>query len=119
MINAAGTVVDTQSYANDASEYSVTFTPEASGEYTFSVRAIRRNETDKAGAETKTLSFTLPLVAPTITGAFNTMIVAIFGQDKEAQEKFKEQHDLQDTRVESATTHNAVIRNKSSDSSEE
>lgn len=55
----------------------------------------------------------------TITGAFNTMIVAIFGQDKEAQEKFKEQHDLQETRVESATSHNAVIRNKSSDSSEE
>ena len=71
MLDAKGTVVETQSYGTDSTEYAVTFTPGASGTYTFAVKAIRKDETDKAGVATKELAFVLPLVAPTIEGAFN------------------------------------------------
>jgi len=40
-----------------------------SGQYTFSIVATRENETDKAGAETKTFAFLLPLAAPVISSA--------------------------------------------------
>ena len=40
MKNAAGTVVATENYAKDAAEGVVTFTPAASGDYTFTITAI-------------------------------------------------------------------------------
>lgn len=42
MKNAAGTVVATENYAKDAAEGVVTFTPAASGDYTFTITAARK-----------------------------------------------------------------------------
>ena len=71
MTDAEGNEVATKNSLAEKSVHVLSFAPEASGTYTFTVKAIRDGEEDKVGAETKTFEFTLPLVAPTITGAFN------------------------------------------------
>ena len=68
MINADGEVAATQNAATNGTEHSVSFTPAASGTYTFSVKAIRADEEDKQGAETKSCEFVLPLTKPVIKG---------------------------------------------------
>ena len=71
MMDAEGKEVATKSSSAEKTEHVLSFVPEASGTYTFAAKAIREEEEDKAAAETKKFDFTLPLVAPTITGAFN------------------------------------------------
>ena len=68
MINADGEVAATQNAATKGTEHSVSFTPAASGTYTFSVKAIRADEEDKQGTETKSCEFVLPLTKPVIKG---------------------------------------------------
>lgn len=71
MTDAAGKEIATRNSSAEKEEHVLKFEPDASGTYTFSVKIVREGEEDKAGAETKKIDFVLPLVAPTITGAFN------------------------------------------------
>lgn len=71
MMDAEGKEVATKSSSAEKTEHVLSFVPEASGTYTFTAKVVRENETDKTAVETKSFDFTLPLVAPTITGAFN------------------------------------------------
>ncbi len=47
---------------------SVTFTPASTGEYSFTIKAVRENETDKAG-NSMNGNFVLPLATPSVTSA--------------------------------------------------
>ena len=88
MSNEAGDVVDTQSYAKDTTGASVTFTPDASGTYTFAIKAVRDGETDKTGAETKSISFVLPLEKAVIGSVYskgNGSIAVEWSAVKEAE----------------------------------
>ena len=68
MLNEAGEVVATQNAATNGTEHSMKFIPAASGTYAFAVKAIRADEEDKQGAETKSCEFILPLTQPVIKG---------------------------------------------------
>lgn len=69
MKNAAGTVVATENYAKDAAEGVVTFTPAASGDYTFTITAARKDEADKTGTDKEFKGFELPLAKPSFQSA--------------------------------------------------
>lgn len=69
MKNAAGTVVATENYAKDATEGVVTFTPAASGDYTFTITAARKDEADKTGTDKEFKGFELPLAKPSFQSA--------------------------------------------------
>ena len=71
MTDEAGKEVASESYAKDTTGASVTFTPSASGKYTFSIRAVRDGGADKTGAETKTADFVLPLATSAIGSIYN------------------------------------------------
>ena len=71
MTTADGSEVASVSSAKEATEHTLTFKPENSGTYTFSVKAIREGEEDKVGAETMVYDFILPLATPNIKGAYN------------------------------------------------
>ena len=71
MTDEAGKEVASESYAKDTTGASVTFTPSASGKYTFSIKAVRDGEADKTGAETKTADFVLPLATSAIGSIYN------------------------------------------------
>ena len=71
MTDEAGKEVTSESYAKDTTGASVTFTPSASGKYTFSIKAVRDGEADKTGAETKTADFVLPLATSAIGSIYN------------------------------------------------
>ena len=69
MKNTAGTVVATENYAKDATEGVVTFTPAASGDYTFTITAARKDEADKTGTDKEFKGFELPLAKPSFQSA--------------------------------------------------
>ena len=71
MTDEAGKEVASESYAKDTTGANVTFTPSASGKYTFSIKAVRDGEADKTGAETKTADFVLPLATSAIGSIYN------------------------------------------------
>ena len=71
MTDEAGKEVASESYAKDTTGASVTFTPSASGKYTFSIKAVRDGGADKIGAETKTADFVLPLATSAIGSIYN------------------------------------------------
>ena len=71
MTDEAGKEVASESYAKDTTGASVTFTPSASGKYTFSIKAVRDGRADKTGAETKTADFVLPLATSAIGSIYN------------------------------------------------
>ena len=71
MTDEAGKEVASESYAKDTTGESVTFTPSASGKYTFSIKAVRDGGADKTGAETKTADFVLPLATSAIGSIYN------------------------------------------------
>ncbi len=81
MIDARGNVVDTQ--INGAKNYTakepvaeVTFTPTASGEYTFIARLVRSGEKDKTSAESKAAAFVLPMGHAVIASVTNKCAAA-------------------------------------------
>ena len=71
MTDESGKEVASESYAKDTTGASVTFTPSASGKYTFSIKAVRDGGADKTGAETKTADFVLPLATSAIGSIYN------------------------------------------------
>ena len=71
MTDEAGKEVASEVYSSSTTGASVTFTPSASGKYTFSIKAVRDGEADKTGAETKTADFVLPLATSAIGSIYN------------------------------------------------
>ena len=71
MTDAEGKEIASKNSLAEKSEHVLSFKPEASGIYTFAVKAIRDGEEDKVGAETMTVDFVLPLAIPNIKGAYN------------------------------------------------
>lgn len=65
MVDASGNVIDTQKSIAEKTEHTRTFTPSASGTYTFKVSLEREGELAKTGANVS-YSYTLPLAKPTI-----------------------------------------------------
>ena len=87
MKEEAGTVVKTQSVAKDGKDFAVTFTPENSGKYVFSVVATRDGEENKAAENTLDVDFALVLATPVISSATskgNNSVEVIWGAVKEA-----------------------------------
>lgn len=87
MKDEAGTVVKTQSVAKDGKDFTVTFTPENSGKYVFSVVATRDGEENKAAENTLDVDFALVLATPVISSATskgNNSVEVIWGAVKEA-----------------------------------
>ena len=85
MIGADGTVIDTKT-GTDSSK-PITFSPSASGSYSFKIVAKRADCEDKAGNTTDALSFVLPLAAPSIesaTSVGNGSINVVWGAVAEA-----------------------------------
>ena len=85
MLGADGTVIDTKT-GSDSSK-PITFTPSASGNYSFKIVAKRADCEDKAGNTTDALSFVLPLAAPSIesaTSVGNGSINVVWGAVAEA-----------------------------------
>ena len=68
--DAAGAEVASKSYAAESTSGSVSFTFSDSGTYTFSIKAIRENETDKAGTDVK-FDYVLPLGKSSINLAYS------------------------------------------------
>lgn len=74
-------------YAKDGSTGFVTFTPEKSGDYTFTITAAREAEV-KAGVDYELLGFVLPLTIPSIVSAVsagNGSVAITWNEVKEAQ----------------------------------
>lgn len=87
MKDEAGTVVKTQSVAKDGKDFTVTFTPENSGKYVFSVVATRDGEENKAAENTLDVDFALVLATLVISSATskgNNSVEVIWGAVKEA-----------------------------------
>ena len=71
MTDAESNEIASRNSLAEKTEHVLSFAPEASGTYTFAVKAIREGEEDKVGVETKTFDFVLPLTTPNIKGAYN------------------------------------------------
>lgn len=63
MLDATGDELENKSSGDNGSSHTLTFTPAATGTYSFKAVLSRKDETDKESAA-KTFSFTLPLAAP-------------------------------------------------------
>lgn len=88
MTDKDGNVVATKKTSNEKAPQTVTFTPEASGAYTFEVRGIRENEEDKVSADTKEFTFSLPLTKPVIATATSIgggSVEIVWNEVKEAE----------------------------------
>lgn len=87
MYDKDGKELASESAASDGTEGSVSFAPEASGEYTFKVTALREGEKDKEVTSEKT-AFVLPLKTPGIssaTSAGNGKVDVVWGAVDEAE----------------------------------
>ncbi|MBQ7943402.1 MAG: hypothetical protein IJ326_04995, partial [Lachnospiraceae bacterium] len=71
MTDAEGNEIASRNSLAEKTEHTLSFEPENSGAYTFSVKAIRDGEEDKVAAQTMTVEFVLPLTTPNIKGAYN------------------------------------------------
>ncbi len=71
MSDAEGKELETQNSSAEAAEHTKTFTPGASGTYTFTAKLVREGETDKTTAQGTEFKFSLPLTAPNIKGVYN------------------------------------------------
>lgn len=71
MTDAEGKEVDSANSLAEKNEHVLTLTPEASGTYTLSVKAIRDGEADKVCEKNVTVDFVLPLEAPYVSSATN------------------------------------------------
>lgn len=71
MLNEAGDIVDTISYATESEEGSVEFEPDESGNYTFVAILRRSGALGKTSNQTEAVAFVLPMKAPRIIGVEN------------------------------------------------
>lgn len=62
---------EVESFKSTKSDATLTWTPEASGNYMFYISAQRENESDKVGAAGSYANFVLPLKTPVISLAYN------------------------------------------------
>ena len=105
MSEAEGSVIGTAKSSKEGNEAVVSFTPAASGTYTFTVKAIRDGEEDKTG-NSMNADFVLPLTAPKISSATNVGKGAMaleWSEVKEA-EKYVVTVEGTDNKTESTTT---------------
>ena len=87
MYNAEGNAVTSKRSIAEKTEHTLTFTPDASGEYTFTAVLSREEEEDKT-SESVSTSFILPLKAPYIYSATSTgggKINVVWGAVTEAE----------------------------------
>ena len=105
MSDAEGSVIGTAKSSKEGNEAVVSFTPAASGTYTFTVKAIRDGEEDKAGNSMNT-DFVLPLTAPKISSATNVGkgAVALEWSEVKEAEKYVVTVEGTDNKTESTTT---------------
>lgn len=105
MSDAEGSVIGTAKSSKEGNKAVVSFTPAASGTYTFTVKAIRDGEEDKAG-NSMNAYFVLPLTAPKISSATNVgkgAVALVWSEVKEA-EKYVVTVEGTDNKTESTTT---------------
>lgn len=105
MSDAEGSVIGTAKSSKEGNEAVVSFTPAASGTYTFTVKAIRDGEEDKAG-NSMNADFVLPLTAPKISSATNVGkgAVALEWSEVKEAEKYVVTVEGTDNKTESTTT---------------
>lgn len=105
MSDAEGSVIGTAKSSKEGNEAAVSFTPAASGTYTFTVKAIRDGEEDKAG-NSMNADFVLPLTAPKISSATNVGkgAVALEWSEVKEAEKYVVTVEETDNKTESTTT---------------
>mgnify|MGYP001722768213 FL=1 len=105
MSDAEGSVIGTAKSSKEGNEAVVIFTPAASGTYTFTVKAIRDGEEDKAG-NSMNADFVLPLTAPKISSATNVGkgAVALEWSEVKEAEKYVVTVEGTDNKTESTTT---------------
>lgn len=105
MSEAEGSVIGTAKSSKEGNEAVVSFTPAASGTYTFTVKAIRDGEEDKAG-NSMNADFVLPLTAPKISSATNVGkgAVALEWSEVKEAEKYVVTVEGTDNKTESTTT---------------
>ncbi len=87
MYDSQGKKVDTKTSTDKATAHTLTFTPDASGTYTFKAFLSRYSETDSKASDSKSAGFVLPLSKPAITGVTNIgnrSVDVDFGEVKEA-----------------------------------
>ena len=104
MSDAEGSVIGTAKSSKEGNEAVVSFTPAASGTYTFTVKAIRDGEEDKAG-NSMNADFVLPLTAPKISSATNVGkgAVALEWSEVKEAEKYVVTVEGTDNKTESTT----------------
>ena len=105
MSEAEGSVIGTAKSSKEGNEAVVSFTPAASGTYTFTVKAIRDGEEDKTG-NSMNADFVLPLTAPKISSATNVGkgAVALEWSEVKEAEKYVVTVEGTDNKTESTTT---------------
>jgi len=105
MSDAEGSIIGTAKSSKEGNEAVVSFTPAASGTYTFTVKAIRDGEEDKAG-NSMNADFVLPLTAPKISSATNVGkgAVALEWSEVKEAEKYVVTVGGTDNKTESTTT---------------
>ncbi len=105
MSDAEESVIGTAKSSKEGNEAVVSFTPAASGTYTFTVKAIRDGEEDKAG-NSMNADFVLPLTAPKISSATNVGkgAVALEWSEVKEAEKYVVTVEGTDNKTESTTT---------------
>ena len=105
MSDAEGSIIGTAKSSKEGNEAVVSFTPAASGTYTFTVKAIRDGEEDKAG-NSMNADFVLPLTAPKISSATNVGkgAVALEWSEVKEAEKYVVTVEGTDNKTESTTT---------------
>ena len=69
MYDAEGNEISSLKSIAEKTEHTRTFTPDASGTYTFGATLSREGETDKVAAEKKSFDFVLPLGTPSVSSA--------------------------------------------------
>ena len=105
MSDAEGSVIGTAKSSKEGNKAVVSFTPAASGTYTFTVKAIRDGKEDKAG-NSMNADFVLPLTAPKISSATNVGkgAVALEWSEVKEAEKYVVTVEGTDNKTESTTT---------------
>ncbi len=67
MSQEPGVLLETKNSTAEKEEHVLAFTPSSSGQYTFTVTAVRNEEGERRGEQSVVFDFTLPLVKPAFT----------------------------------------------------